>query len=43
MDPLFQVVFVNDLVHVVEDLIATGDRVTAPRLESVAKGEQVAV
>ena len=43
MDPPSQVVFVDDLVHVVQDLIATGDRVAAPRLESVAKGEKIAV
>ena len=43
MNSTGQVVFADDLVHVVHDLIARGDRVPAPWLESVAKGEQVAV
>ena len=42
-DVLLQAVLVDDLVQVVEDLLARRDRRAAPGLEAVAVGEQVAV
>src|SRR5215469_2497909 len=42
-DVLAEVALVNDLVEVGQDLLTRGDRRTAPRLEPVTVGEQVAV
>ena len=42
-DAAGEVVLLDHLAHVGEDLVGSGDRLAAPRLELVAEGVQVAV
>ena len=38
-----QVILLDDLAHVAKDLLSRGNRLSAPRLEAIAEGVQVAV